>query len=102
MIKNKLDFKLINIALIAVICYFVYQSFDLWSNIINKILSIILPLFLGFIIAYTIYPFIKILNKYKIPKVFGIFIVLLIILITVITIIILLVPILKEQIIAKL
>jgi len=100
MIKNKLDFKLINIALIAIICYFIYQSSDLWLNIINKIISIILPLFLGFVLAYAIYPFINYLNKYKIPKIFGIFLVLLLILIILFGVIILLIPILKEQIIS--
>lgn len=100
MIKNKLDFKLINIALIAIICYFIYQSSDLWLNIVNKIISIISPLFLGFVLAYAIYPFINYLNKYKIPKVFGIFLVLSLILIILFSVIILLIPILKEQIIS--
>lgn len=92
MIKSKLDFKLINIALIAVICYFVYQSSALWSNILDKIISIVLPLILGFAIAYAFYPILKKIEKHKIPKLFGIFLVLFVVLLIFITIIFLLVP----------
>ena len=98
MIKSKLDFKLINIALIAVICYFVYQSSSLWLNILDKIISIILPLFIGFAIAYAFYPILKYLEKYKIPKIFGIFLVLFIIILVILTIIMLLIPILSTQV----
>ena len=68
MIKNKLDFKLINIALIAVICFFIYQANPLWLGILNKILKIILPLFAGFVIAYALYPLLEMLENKKIPK----------------------------------
>lgn len=100
MIKSKLDFKLINIALIAVICYFVYQSSGLWLNVLDKIISIILPLFLGFALAYAFYPILKYLEKYKIPRLFGIFLVLFVIILIFITIIISIIPILSNQIIS--
>lgn len=100
MIKNKLDFKLINIALISIICYFVFMSLDFWLNIINKIISVIIPLILSFALAYTIDPIVKYLNKFKIPKTFGIFIVLIIIIFIIILFVIMLFPFLKTQIIS--
>jgi len=97
MIKNKLDIKLINILLIAVIVYLFYQTKTLWLNILNKIISIIIPLLISFTLAYAIYPIINILKKYKIPKFFGIFIVYSIILIILTIIVMQLVPIITSQ-----
>lgn len=97
MIKSKLDLKLINIVLVCLILYLIYQTKNLWINILNKITSMIFPLFLSFIIAYTFYPILKFLEKHKIPKIFGIFLVLLLIFILIITIISLLIPILSNQ-----
>lgn len=98
MIKNKLDLKLINALLIAIICYLIYQTKTLWLDILNKIISILIPLIISFSLAYAIYPIINYLNKYKIPKAFGIFLVLILILIILSIIIILLIPILSSQI----
>ena len=91
MIKGKLDFKLINIALFAVICYFIYGPLDLWLNILGKLIKIILPFFLGFALAYSLYPILNCLNK-KVPKFIGIFIVLSIILLLFIFTFVLLIP----------
>ena len=100
MIKNKLDFKLINIALIAVICFFIYQASPLWLGILDKILKIILPLFAGFVIAYALYPILEILVEKKIPKSLGIGIILLALIAIIVTIIILLIPLLSTQIVS--
>lgn len=100
MIKNKLDFKLINIALIAIICFFVYQSHVLWLGILSKILKIILPLFAGFVIAYALYPILEFLTKYKIPKGLGIAFMLITIIGIVVVIAILLIPLLSNQILS--
>ena len=100
MIKNKLDFKLINIALIAVICFFIYQASPLWLGILDKILKILLPLFAGFVIAYALYPILEILVEKKIPKSLGIGIILLALIAIIVTIIILLIPLLSTQIVS--
>lgn len=92
MIKGKLDFKLINIALFAVISYFVYQSLDLWMNILDKLIKIILPFFLGFVLAYSLNPILNYLTNKKIPKAIGIFIIMFTILFIIVTIFILLIP----------
>ncbi len=100
MIKNKLDFKLINIALIAVICFFVYQASPLWLGILDKILKIVLPLFAGFVIAYALYPILEILKDKKIPKSLGVGIILFTLIAILVTIIILLIPLLSTQIVS--
>ncbi|MEG2322162.1 MAG: AI-2E family transporter [Bacilli bacterium] len=98
--KNKLDFKLINFALIAVIVFFIYQSSGLWIGFLNKALKIVLPLLAGFAIAYALNPFLTFLTKHKIPKGIAIFIVIAIIIGIIGTVIILLVPMLANQIVS--
>ena len=100
MIKNKLDFKLINIALIAVICFFIYQASPLWLGILSKLLKIILPLLSGFVIAYALYPILEILMNKKIPKSLGIGIIIISLIAIITTIIILLIPLLSTQIVS--
>lgn len=100
MIKNKLDFKLINIALIAVICFFVYQSSNLWLGILGKVGSIALPLLAGFAIAYALYPVLETLTDHKVPKGVGIFIIWGVIGAIFISIVILMVPMLSTQIVS--
>ena len=68
MIKNKLDYKLLNTAIIMVIIFLLYQTGNLWLGILGKIWDIILPFFLAFIIAYALYPVLTYLEGKKIPK----------------------------------
>ena len=75
MIKNKLDFKLINLALIVLIIYLMYSTGNLWIGIASKIWKIIMPFFFAFIVAYALHPVVKSFEKRKLPKGLSIFIV---------------------------
>ena len=68
MLKNKLDYKLLNTALIMVIIFLLYQTGNLWFGILGKIGDIIFPFFLAFILAYALYPILRYLQNKKIPK----------------------------------
>src|SRR5574344_208721 len=68
MIKNKLDFKLVNIAIITAIVYLVYSTSSLWLGILAKVWKIITPFFFAFIIAYALHPILRALQNKKIPK----------------------------------
>ena len=70
--KNKIDFKLINSAIIMFIIYLLYQTSSLWVMILNKILTIVTPLFFAFIIAYALYPLLRFLMEKKVPKGVGV------------------------------
>lgn len=100
--KNKIDSKLINIAIIAVIIYLLSQSTNLWWGILSKILKIVLPLFAGFVIAYALHPVLEILKKHKIPKSIGVGIIIVGIIAIIITILVLLVPLLSTQFVSLL
>ena len=79
MLKNKLDFKLINTALLVLIIFLLYQTSDLWIGLIGLLYKIIFPFLIAFAVAYALYPFTKYLEKNKIPKKLSIFIVVLIV-----------------------
>lgn len=72
---SKLNYKLINLALIALTIYFVYKTGNLWIGTLNKLTNIFLPFLFAFAFAYAMYPFLqKMINK-KIPKWLGIVII---------------------------
>lgn len=98
MIKKTIDFKLINIALIVIIGYFIYQVRNLWFFIIAKIISIISPILISFVIAYFLYPLLKRIEKYLNKKI-SIFLLILIVFIIFILIFNKVLPILLNQII---
>lgn len=75
MIKNKLDYKLVNMAIIVLIIFLVYRTGNLWIGVTNKILKIGTPFFLAFIVAYAFYPLLKFLQQKKLPKPFAVFLI---------------------------
>ena len=72
MLKNKLDYKLINLALIALIVFLIYRTGNLWIGIANKAFSIVLPFVFAFAIAYAMYPFLQKMQEKKFPKWLGV------------------------------
>lgn len=76
MIKDKkVDYKLVNIAILALIVYLMYHTGNLWIGIFNKIISILMPFLVGFAIAYALNPLVQKLCNKKLPKSLAIFIV---------------------------
>lgn len=80
MFKDKLNFRLVNIAVCAVLFLILYHTGPLWIGIVSKIWEIVFPFFLAFIVAYALYPFLQFMVKKKVPKGLAIAIVLTIIL----------------------
>lgn len=66
--KNKLNYKLINVALIAVIIYIIYLIRGVWLGFASKIIDVSLPFILAFAIAYALYPFVKKLTNLGLPR----------------------------------
>ena len=72
--KDKLNYKLVNVALIALIIFLLYQTGNLWTGVIGNFFKIMMPFIIAFVIAYALYPFLKYLESKKIPKGIAIFI----------------------------
>ena len=97
MIKNKPDFKLINFALIALIIFLLYQTGSLWMGALHKVLDIIEPFFIAFVLAYALHPTVKWLQSKGIHKGLSILIVVASIVIIFIGVAVLAFPVLIEQ-----
>lgn len=80
MIKNKLDYKLVNLALIVLIVFLLYRTGNLWIGVTNKFLAIVMPFLFAFALAYALYPFLQKMETKKIPKGIGVTIIVVLIL----------------------
>lgn len=79
MIKDKLNYKLVNSALIMVIIYLLYKTGGFWIGIVSKLWELLLPFIVAFVIAYALYPLVKWLTNNKVPKSVSILIAILLI-----------------------
>ena len=97
MIKNKLDYKLVNMTLIIFSVYLIYQTKDFWVGMLSLFFKIILPFFIAFVLAYAIFPFVRKLMSRGVPKGLSIFIIIFCILIIGGAMISLITPLLVDQ-----
>ncbi len=80
MLKNKINYKLVNFALISLVIFFIYKTGSLWIGIINKVGSITYPFLIAFALAYAVYPFLNWMVEKKVPKGLGVGIIVFIVL----------------------
>lgn len=97
MIKNNLDYKLINITFIALIIYLIYQTSGFWTMAVSTILKCLRPFLISFIIAYVLNNFVSRFTKYNIPRFISCFLVIILTIVFLFLPIYLLSPILFEQ-----
>lgn len=96
--KDKLNYKLINILTIIAIVCLLYSIRGLWIGLVTTIFNVIAPFLLAFAVAYVIYPLVKKLIDAGAPKWLAILTVCILGLGSIFIIIILTVPLLYEQI----
>lgn len=95
--SRKINYKLINIALVFVIIFLLCKTNSLWSAIINKTISIVAPFLLAFALAYAVYPLLKKMIDKKIPKMLAVSIIVAIVVGFIILLIYLIIPIVVDQ-----
>ena len=66
--KDRVDYKLVNLAFLALIVYLMYHTGHLWIGIFNKIVQISLPFLIAFAFAYAFYPIVQKLRNKGVPK----------------------------------
>ncbi len=76
MYKDRVNFKLVNLALLVLIIFLMYQTGFLWMGLFDKIVGIMGPFVLAFAIAYALHPILRYLRNKGIPKSVSIFIIL--------------------------
>ena len=72
MLKNKLDFKLVNLALIVLIMFLIYRTGNLWIGIFDKVFAIVMPIIIAFALAYAVHPFLVKMQEKGLPKWLGV------------------------------
>ncbi len=66
--KNKINYRLVNILLIMAIIYIFIATSNYWSGMIFKIVNIFTPFVLAFVFAYILHPFVKKLEEKGVRK----------------------------------
>lgn len=66
--KNKLNYKLVNILLVVLIIYLTYTVRGLWLGILSKIVAVLLPFLVAFAVSYALQPYSKKLENCGLPK----------------------------------
>ena len=94
---KKLNYKYLNILLILAIVYVLYLLSDLWLGVFFKILDVLKPFLIAFVMAYALYPIEQWLESKKIPKVLAVIIIVFVLLLIVGIIVISLIPLFTEQ-----
>ena len=63
MFKDKINYKLLNILILATIILIGINTFNVWGSIIGKLVAIIIPFIIAFAIEYAFYQLVKKLKK---------------------------------------
>jgi Predicted permease len=74
--RDGLDYRLVNVSLVALTIFFIYRTGNLWIDTVNKTISIITPFVLSFALAYAVSPIVERLRGKGIPKGLAVLIVL--------------------------
>lgn len=96
--KDKINFKLLNILIIIAIVCLLYSISGLWIGIVANIFKILAPFLLAFALAYVIYPLVKKLIDAGSPKWLAILTVCILGIGSILILVLLTVPLLYEQI----
>ena len=96
MLKNKLNYKIINLAAFMLLLYIGVTNIGLWWGILLKIMSVLSPFIVGFAFAYAFTPLVRFLDK-KMPRVIALLIVILGLLLILFGIIAITLPLIYDQ-----
>lgn len=66
--KEKIDYKLVNMALIALIVCLIYWTGNLWIDAVNKMIAIVTPFVIAFALAYATQPIVLKMQEKGMPK----------------------------------
>ena len=97
--KNKVNYKLVNILLVVLIICLIYAVRGLWIGIFSKIMAVIFPFLVAFFVSYALYPYSKKIEKCGVPKWLSIVIIYFILIGFLIILGVTIVPLLYDQVV---
>lgn len=68
MLKNKLNYTIINLAALMIFLYIGVSNINLWWGILTRVVSALSPFIIGFAFAYAFTPLVRFLKNKGIPK----------------------------------
>ena len=98
MSKNKLNYRLINITVLMLLLYIGFNNINLWIRIISKIVSLLGPFIIGFVLAYAIHPVVQFLERKGVRRWLALVAVILFLVLALVGLLILVLPMLYDQI----
>lgn len=96
MFKNKLNYKIINLAALMLLLYIGVTNISIWWGVLIKCLKVISPFIVGFAFAYALTPLVRFLDK-KLPRWLALLIVIIGSLLILVGILALTLPLLYDQ-----
>lgn len=93
-----INYKLVNIALVGLIIWLIISTGSFWFSAFDKLIEILVPFVLAFTFAYVLHPFLKWLERKKIPKWLAVGIIIVMVISFIALIIYLLTPLVYNQI----
>ena len=97
MLKNRLNYKIINLAALMILLYIGLSNIGLWWGILKKCISVLSPFIVGFAVAYAFTPLVRWLERKGIPRVFSLLIVIIGIVLVIVGMLALTLPMLYDQ-----
>lgn len=97
MLKNKLNYKLINLTALMLFLYIGISNISLWIEVLGNVIRVIMPFLIAFVCAYALSPIVRWLEKKGIKNGLAITIVVVSIILIVVALIAVTLPLLYEQ-----
>lgn len=99
MFKDKLNYKLLNLLILAALIFLALNTMEYWGGAISTVISIILPFLIAFGIAYSLYPIVRKLRKKGLSNGLSVSIVAVSVLFIIVLLIAITVPLVYDQLI---
>lgn len=97
MYKDRLNYKLLNVLILAVIVYLGLITMDYWGGLIRTIYNLLLPFVISFGIAYALYPLVRKLEEAGVRKSLAVTLVTGVIFVLIISLLVVTIPLVYEQ-----
>lgn len=100
MLKNKLNYKLINITALMLFLYIGLSNINLWISVLASIVNVLLPFLIAFVFAYAFAPLVKWLESKGMKKGLAVTLVVLIVIFVIIGLLTATLPLVYEQLLS--
>ncbi len=97
MLKNKLNYKLINITCLMLFLYIGLSNINLWIGVLDKIVKVLLPFLIAFVFAYALSPIVRMIEKKNVKHNLAVTIVIVSIILILVALLSVTLPLLYEQ-----